>query len=149
MPVDNTVPAGFVGPVPRADFFDLQHWPTVFVRFPELDDADRVQGVLGGLERILDQKQPFVAVWIPASHDHDDEPHEDEKTSNVWIKNHRDVLNTYCKGYVYITRDEALGALLTKRIGTIMGRLFNFPMEVVKTREAAITAAQKMLAQLT
>lgn len=148
MSVDNTVPDGFIGAAPRADFFDLQHWPIVFVRFPELDELDRVQGVLDGLGRILDQQQPFVAVWTPASHDHDDEPHEDEKTSNIWIKNHRDALNTYCRGYVYVTRDEALGALLTKRIGTIMGRLFKFPMEVVQTREAAIVTGQKMLDQI-
>ena len=145
MSVENTAPAGFTGPLPRSDFFDLSHWPIVFVRFPELDETDRVQGVLGGLDRVLEQKVPFVAVWTPASHDHDDEPHEDEKTSNIWIKNQRVALNTYCRGYVYITQDEVLGALLTKRIGTIMGRLFNFPMEVVQTRDGAIATARRML----
>ena len=145
MTTDISVPAGFNGPAPREDFFELAHWPVVIVRFPELDEEDRVNGVLEGLARVLAQKQPFVVVWIPASHDHDDEPHEDEKTSNIWIKNHRDLLNAYCKGYVYITQDKALGALLTKRIGTIMGRLFTFPMEVVTTREAALSTASRML----
>lgn len=147
MTVDNHVPAGFLGPAPRTDFFDLGHWPVVFVRFPELHEEDRVNGVLNGLTCLLDQQKPFVAVWIPASHDHDDEPHEDEKTSNIWIKNHRDVLNAYCKGYVYVTTDAELGALLTKRIDTISGRLFNFPMEVVADREAALMTARRMLDQ--
>lgn len=145
MTIDATVPAGFIGPAPRPDFFDLSQWPIAFVRFPELDETDRVQGVLDGLDRLLDQKVPFVAVWIPASHDHDDEPHEDEKTSNIWIKQRRDLLNTYCKGYVYVTQDAELGALLTKRIGTISGRLFNFPMEVVQDRDGASVTAQRML----
>lgn len=145
MTVDNSVPAGFTGPLPRADFFDLGNWPIAFVRFPELDEEDRVNGVLEGLERLLDQKKPFVAIWTPASHDHDDEPHEDEKTSNIWIKNHRDALNAYCKGYVYVTTDAELGALLTKRIDTISGRLFNFPMEVVANRDEALATASRML----
>ncbi|OKH86323.1 hypothetical protein [Thalassospira sp. TSL5-1] len=139
------VPSGFVGPAPSPVFFDMSAWPIAFVRFPELDDADRLEGVLGGLERLLDQKVPFVAVWIPASHDHDDEPHEDEIASNKWIKQHRDALNTYCKGYVYITRDTALAALLTDRIAIISGRLFTFPMKVVQDHKEALQAGEYML----
>ncbi|WP_339860329.1 hypothetical protein [Thalassospira alkalitolerans] len=145
MLADNNLPAGFLGPVPSPVFFDLGSWPIAFVRFPELDDDNRLEGVLGGLERLLDQKVPFVAVWLPASHDHDDEPHEDEKASNVWIKQHRTALNTYCKGYIYITRDEGLRNLLTNRIATISGRLFNFPMKVVQDRQEAVLAGKLML----
>lgn len=142
-----SVPAEFVGPMPRADFFDLEYWPVAFVRFPELHEEDRVHGVLEGLAGLLDQKKPFVVVWIPASHDHDDEPHEDEKTSNIWIKKHREALNTYCKGYVYVTTDAELAAFLTKRIDTVSGRLFNFPMKVVDNRDAALLIARNMIDQ--
>lgn len=146
MSADDLLPTAFIGPAPSPVFFDLAAWPIAFVRFPELDDEDRLEGVLGGLEMLLDQKVPFVAVWIPASHDHDDEPHEDEIASNKWIKRHREALNTYCKGYVYITHDEALAALLTDRIATISGRLFQFPMKVVGDHEEALQAGELMLA---
>ncbi|MCC9623913.1 hypothetical protein LPB41_19720 [Thalassospira sp. MA62] len=147
MPFDvAAVPAGFVGPAPRADFYDLSDWPIAVIRFPELGEEDRVNGVLGGLGTLLDQKVPFVAVWIPASHDHDDEPHEDERTSNIWVKHHREALNTYCRGYIYLAEDEDMFALLDERAEKIGGRLFKFPMKVVRDRETAISVGREMMA---
>lgn len=138
-------PETFVGPLPDPVLFDLGAWPIAHIRFPELDETDRVPRVLDGLERLLAQEAPFVAIWTPAGHDHDDEPHEDERTSNIWIKQHRVALNTHCKGYGYITRDPALRDLLSKRIETISGRLFSFPMFVAETPEEANRRAAAIL----
>lgn len=60
MSADDLLPAGFIGPAPSPVFFDLAAWPIAFVRFPELDDEDRLEGVLGGLEMLLDQKVPLL-----------------------------------------------------------------------------------------
>ena len=69
-----------------AQLFDTSEWPLVYGRFPELNESDRVTRILNSLDAILALQQPFVMAWIPPSHDHDDEPHEDEKRSVVWIK---------------------------------------------------------------
>lgn len=140
-----TAPTAFRGPQPDAGLFDLSAWPIVHIRFPELDEPDRVLRILTGLERLLAQETPFVAVWTPASHDHDDEPHEDERTSNLWIKRHKLALNTHCKGYGYVTGDPALRELLSSRIKTISGRLFTFAMFVAETRAEADRHAAAIL----
>ncbi|UUX48881.1 hypothetical protein NUH88_15915 [Nisaea acidiphila] len=145
MTISHSIQKTFEGAEPDAVLFDLGAWPIVHVRFPELDEEDRVSRILNGLKCLLAQQTPFVAIWTPASHDHDDEPHEDERTSNIWIKQNRDALNTYCKGYLYITQDPELRDLLTKRIGTISGRLFDFPMAVAGSREDADRQANEFL----
>ncbi len=123
---------------------DTHEWPTVYCRFPELDEPDRVSRILGSLDAILAHKQAFVMVWTPASHDHDDEPHEDEKQSVVWIKQRKADLRQFCAGYVYIATDTKLHALLEGRLQTVR-RLYGFPMIVVSDRESARRHAQALL----
>ncbi|WP_437883692.1 hypothetical protein [Pseudomonas sp. LRF_L74] len=127
------------------DFFDISTWPTVFIRFPELNEHDRVPRLLAGLDHLLSRQQPFVAIWSLPSHDHDDEPHADEKAAILWIKKHREPLNRLCQGYVYITADRALQTLLRKRLETVSRSLYRFPMEVVAGRQAAIETAAALL----
>ncbi len=134
----------FVPPLPDPDLFDTGEWPLVYGRFPELDEKDRVARVLGSLQSILDQKQRFVIAWIPAGHDHDDEPHEDEKQSMIWLKRHRDELRTWCAGYLYITQDPALTALLNGRF-PVVEKFLSFPKQVVGNREEARAVAKLML----
>ena len=141
----DAAPAAFAGPAPDPALFDLRDWPLVKVRFPELDEEDRVRRILGGLERLLDQEAPFVAIWTPPSHDHDDEPHEDERASTVWIKQHRDRLNAYCKGYVYVVADEKLRDLLAGRIVTVSKKLYAFPLKIAETPAEARQIAASML----
>ncbi|WP_457943324.1 hypothetical protein ACSTAY_18215 [Vreelandella alkaliphila] len=131
--------------VPDRDLFDIGDWPTAFIRFPELNEENRVSRLLTGLDCLLSQEEPFVAVWTPPSHDHDDEPHEDEKTAILWIKKHRDRLNHFCQGYVYVTQDEALRALLEERLKTVSRKLYQFPMKVVQTRQQASELAVELL----
>ncbi len=133
-------------PPPSIDaaLFDTREWPIVYCRFPELDEPDRVSRILGSLDAILAHKQPFVMVWTPASHDHDDEPHEDEKRSVVWIKQRKTDLRGLCAGYVYIAADAQLHALLESRLQTVR-KLYGFPMIVVNDRESAGRHAQALL----
>jgi len=138
-------PVPFSGNTPDVDIFDLSDWPVVFTRFPELDEENRVERVLTGLDCLLEQKTPYVNVWIPPSHDHDDEPHEDEKASMVWVKGHKDQLNAHCAGYIYIVTDEKLQKLLEGRLKTVSKRLYSFPMKIVKTREEALKVGKTML----
>ena len=88
--------------------FDTREWPLVYGRFPELNEPDRVSRILDSLDAIIAQQQAFVLAWIPPSHDHDDEPHEDEKRSVIWIKQRKTALRAHCRGYLYITADPAL-----------------------------------------
>lgn len=135
-----------LSPPPSLDpvLFDTREWPVVYGRFPELDEPDRVDRILGSLDRLLDHQQPFVMVWIPPRHDHDDEPHEDEKRSVVWLKQRKDMLRRLCAGYVYETADPTLQALLEGRLQTVR-KLYGFPMVVVSDRDSARRQAQAML----
>ena len=121
--------------------FDAGQWPLIFGRFPELSESDRVSRILDSLDAILALKQPFVMAWIPPSHDHDDEPHEDEKRSVVWIKERKSDLRAYCKGYIYVTQDADLRELLEGRLKQVR-KMYGFPMVVVAHR---CEAAEKAL----
>ncbi len=134
----------FAAPLPDTALVDISEWPIAFARFPELDEPDRVARMLTSLDRILDQRRPFVMVWTPASHDHDDEPHEDEKQSTIWLKRRKGDLQTFCKGYVYITTDPDLRALLTGRFRTIE-TLLPFPKELADDRDEALRKARGFL----
>ncbi|MGR7996668.1 hypothetical protein [Xanthobacter sp. ZOL 2024] len=124
--------------------FDTTSWPVVFAHFPELGEPDRVERLLSGVTRVLAQETPFVMVWIPPTHDHDDEPHADEKAATVWLKAHRARLNAHCRGYLYLVRDEKLAAELDGRIRTV-ARMYAFPLRLVPSREAALAAAAPLL----
>lgn len=129
---------------PDAELFDISEWPIAFGHFPELDAPDRVRRMLGSLDAILDRKQRFVLVWIPARHDHDDEPHEDEKQSMIWLKRRKVELRERCAGYVYITTDPALRALLTARFDEV-ARLLPFPKLLANDRAEARRLALTLL----
>lgn len=134
----------FTPPLPDPDLFDISEWPLAYGRFPELDEPDRMSRVLGSLQSIIDRKQRFVIAWIPARHDHDDEPHEDEKQSMIWLKRHREELRTWCAGYVYITQDPELRALLNGRF-PVVEKFLSFPKQVVDDRDEARAVARAML----
>lgn len=125
--------------------FDASEWPLVVGRFPELAEPDRVSRILASLDAVLALQQPFVMAWVPPSHDHDDEPHEDEKRSVVWIKQRKADLRAHCRGYLYITRDPALRALLEDRLNQVR-KMYGFAMVVVDDREAARAQAKGLLA---
>lgn len=120
--------------------FDASQWPLIFGRFPELSESDRVSRILDSLDAILALKQPFVMAWIPPSHDHDDEPHEDEKRSVVWLKERKSDLRAYCKGYLYVTQDADLRELLEGRLKQVR-KMYGFPMVVVVDRSEAAEKA--------
>ena len=134
--------------LPTADLdtqlFDTSEWPLVYGRFPELNESDRVTRILNSLDAILALQQPFVMAWIPPSHDHDDEPHEDEKRSVVWIKQRKADLRAHCRGYLYITRDPALRTLLEDRLNQVR-KMYGFAMVAVDDRDAARIQAQALL----
>lgn len=134
----------FKPPFPDPELFDIGAWPIVFARFPELEEPGRVDRVLNSLQALLDQKQRFVVVWGMASHDHDDEPHEDEKQSMIWLKRHRNELRDWCAGYVYITQDPELRALLDGRF-PVVEKFLSFPKQVVEDREEAARVAERFL----
>ncbi len=127
-----------------ATLFDASEWPLVYGRFPELNEPDRVSRILDSLDAILALKQAFVMAWIPPSHDHDDEPHEDEKRSVVWIKQRKADLRQHCRGYLYITAEPALRALLEGRLETVK-KMYGFPMVVVEDRTVARGQAKSFL----
>lgn len=138
-----TVPA-FIPPFPDPEIFDISTWPVVHARFPELEEHDRVDRVLGGLQTVLDQKQRFVIIWGMPRHDHDDEPHEDEKRSMVWLKRNKNALHEWCAGYVYVTQDPELRALLLGRF-PVVEKFLSFPKRVTDNREEAHAVARQLL----
>jgi len=136
----------FIPPLPDAALFDIGEWPIVYARFPELGESGRVARVLGSLDAVLRQQQPFVVVWTPASHDHEDEPHEDEKQSMKWLKGRKGDLRAWCAGYIYVTTDPDLRALLTSRFHTIRNFL-SFPKLLADDRDDARAKAHALLAR--
>ena len=139
-PVSPTLPIAGLD----TQLFDASEWPLVYGRFPELSESDRVTRILDSLDAILALQQPFVMAWIPPSHDHDDEPHADEKRSVVWIKQRKADLRQHCRGYLYITDDAALAELLESRLQTVR-KMYGFPMTVVADRASAQRQAQTLL----
>lgn len=135
----------FQQPFPDQELFDISAWPIVFARFPELEEKDRVNRILNSLQTVIDQKQRFVIVWGMPAHDHDDEPHEDEKQSLVWLKKHKKELHEWCAGYVYITQDPELRALLNGRF-PVVEKFLSFPKKVVDDRDEALQIAREYLA---
>lgn len=128
---------------PKLDpiLFDTREWPIVYCRFPELNEPNRVSRLLDSLDLILASQQSFVMVWTPASHDHDDETHEDEKRSALWIKQRKHALRAFCAGYVYLAENESLRALLEDRL-LMVKKLYGFPMRVVSNKADAQRHAQ-------
>ncbi|MFT4249267.1 MAG: hypothetical protein QM581_14745 [Pseudomonas sp.] len=135
----------FQPPFPDPGIFDISAWPVVFARFPELDEHDRVDRVLDSLQAVLNQQQRFVIIWGMPRHDHDDEPHEDEKRSVIWLKQHRQELRRLCAGYVYVTQDPELRALLEARF-PVVEKFLSFPKVVTDDRTQAGEIARGMLA---
>lgn len=134
----------FQPPFPDSEIFDISDWPVVYARFPELDENQRVERVLDGLQSVLGQQQRFVIVWGMPRHDHDDEPHEDEKRSMVWLKRNRTELTTWCAGYVYVTQDPELRALLLGRF-PVVEKFLSFPKCVTEDRNDALAIARRLL----
>ncbi|QIL74330.1 hypothetical protein G7048_28125 (plasmid) [Diaphorobacter sp. HDW4B] len=132
--------------LPNVDpaLFDTSEWPLVYGRFPELHEPDRVSRILDSLDGILALKQPFVMAWIPPSHDHDDEPHEDEKRSVLWIKQRKADLRQHCRGYLYVTGDPELRELLEGRLNQVR-KMYGFAMVVVHDKAAARAQARELL----
>jgi hypothetical protein len=131
---------------PDAELFDLSRWPIVTARFPELEENNRVDRVLNGLDAILDQKTHYAIIWLAASHNHDEESHEDEKLSNKWIKKRKSDLNRFCRGYTYVVTDTGFREELESHLAVVNGRLFKFPMKIVEKEADAIEVARQMLA---
>lgn len=134
----------FRGAKPDAKLFDLNAWPTVFVRFPELDEDRRSERVLEGLDRLLDQQRRFVVIWVPPSHAHESEPHEDERRASLWIKRRRDDLGRHCAGYIYLTSEPALRSKLRKTFPKT-DKIFPFPKLLVESRQEAAEFASRLL----
>ena len=134
----------FFGERPDAELFDLASWPIVFVRFPELGEDRRSERVLAGLGRLLAQERPFVVIWLPPSHAHESEPHEDEKRASLWIKQRRADLGRHCAGYIYLTTEAALRSRLTKTFPK-MDKIFPFPKLLVENRAEAVDCATRLL----
>lgn len=130
---------------PDAALADVSEWPVAHIRFPELDEPDRVGRVLGALDALLAQRQPFAVIWSMASHDHDDEPHEDEKRATIWIRQRKGDLRAFCKGYVYVAPTQELHDLLAGRFRTVQ-KLYGFPLLLADDREDARRQAQALLA---
>ena len=135
-----TTPA-FAPPFPNPEIFDISDWPVVHARFPELDEQDRVNRVLDGLQAVLNQSQKFVIIWGMPRHDHDDEPHEDEKQS---MKRHKAELARWCEGYVYVTQDPELRRLLLGRF-PVVEKFLSFPKQVTDDRAEALAIAHRLL----
>ncbi|MFK4259504.1 hypothetical protein [Agrobacterium tumefaciens] len=138
----------FTGPAPDAALFDISLWPIVSARFPELDEPGRLNRVLDGLDRLLEQRSGYVLIWTPASHHHDKEPHDQEKASNLWIKRRKVAINTYCQGYIYVVQDPAFERELRAQLKKVSTRLFCFPMIIEQTPEAALSTAQGLIRQM-
>jgi|GEM_PF-2008486 len=96
--------------------FDQAGRPVVFLQFPELNEENRVERVLAGFDALIDRREPFALVIALASHDHDDEPNEAERLSNIWLKNRKKDFGTYCMAIVYVTADPAVREMMEKRI---------------------------------
>lgn len=93
---------------PDSTLFDITAWPVAFLRFPELDEEKRLERVLAGFDAMINRSEPFTLVIQLASHDHDDEPHEAEKRSNIWMKRRREAFGTHCQAIIYVTPDLSL-----------------------------------------
>lgn len=136
--------SAFTPPFPSPELFDIGDWPVVHARFPELDEEDRVSRVLDGLQAVLNQNQKFVIIWGMPRHDHDDEPHADEKQSMIWLKRHKAELARWCAGYVYVTQDPELRRLLLGRF-PVVEKFLSFPKRVTDHRDEALAIAQRLL----
>ncbi len=130
---------------PDPAIFDLSQWPIVQARFPELGLERRVERVLDGFDRLIARGEPFAIIWTLASHEMEEEPHEDEKRSNIWLRRRRLDLAACCRGYVYIVADPVFRTELEKHLVKV-ARVLPFPKLVVETREAAEAAAGAMMA---
>lgn len=135
----------FQPPFPDAELFDISEWPIVYARFPELGLPDRLARTMASLDAVADQAQRFVICWIPASHHHEDEPHEDERQSTMWLKRRKGDLRQHCAGYVYITTDPELRELLSGRFVQVE-KLLPFPKLLAVDRDEARRKALGLLA---
>lgn len=136
---------GYTGTPPDAEIFDITHWPAVFIQFPPLGMPDRTERLLKGLAQMLDNRQRVVFIWIPARHGHDKEPHEDEKQSSRWMKQHKDAIRAYCAGYVYLSNDPEVRASLSALFPKLR-KSMPFPKTLADDREDALARARACLA---
>ncbi|CAK9886661.1 MAG: hypothetical protein XXXJIFNMEKO3_03106 [Candidatus Erwinia impunctatus] len=134
----------YAGTLPDSEIFDITHWPIIFIRFPPLGMPDRTTRLLNGLSDFLSQRQRVVFVWLPASHGHEREPHEDEKHSARWMKQHKNALRDWCAGYVYLTNDEALRSELSALFPKLQ-KMMPFPKTLASDHDDACVKAREFL----
>lgn len=132
---------------PDPTIFDLSDWPVVRARFPELNETDRVTRLSSGIDSLLARREPFAVVWFMASHDHDDEPKEDDRAAHIWLKKVRKDLNIFVKGYAYVTADEAIDVVLRERLEKVASKLFVFPTYVTDDAKEAVEVAQNWMSK--
>ncbi|MGO1076527.1 hypothetical protein [Inquilinus sp. CA228] len=118
---DETIfyPDDVAAAAPDRILFDLAAWPAVFLRFPELDEPRRVERVLAGFDALIGREIPFALVIRLATHDHEAEPHEAERLTNIWLKARRDPLGRFCKAMIYVTGDAAVQEAMRQRIAQV------------------------------
>ena len=64
----------------------------------------------------LGRGEPFAIAWTVTSHDMEEEPHEDEKRANQWVRRRRLDFAACCCGYVYIVADPAFRKVLEEHL---------------------------------
>lgn len=127
--------------------FDLSEWPLVVARFPELDEPDRVRRLAEGVDQLLARQEPFAVVWLMASHDHDDEPREDDRAAHIWLKRVLKDLNRFVQGYAYVAPNAEIRDVLGERIKKVGSKLFAFPTYISDDRDGACAHARDWLAK--
>lgn len=126
--------------------FDTGEWPVAFLRFPELDEENRLERVLAGFDAMINRNEPFALVIRLASHDHDDEPHEAEKRSNIWMKRRREAFGTYCKAIIYVTPDPALQEEMRAKLPRFAKAVSVKTLRVAGERSEGERVARELLA---
>lgn len=132
---------------PDATLFDLSNWPVAFMRFPELDEPDRLARALAGFDALMNREEPYALVIQLASHDHDDEPHEAEKISNIWVKKRREKLGAHCRCMVYVTPDPEVQEEMRGQLQKFAKAYPVKTMRVVASREEGEAAARHLLSE--
>ncbi|WP_153770661.1 hypothetical protein [Labrenzia sp. CE80] len=120
---------------------DLSDWPIAKVRFPEVDEKDRVTRLTETIDLLLARKEPFTIIWKVASHLPDEEPKEDDRNAHIWLKRVRKDLNEYVKGYAYIVQDPVMREILHERVEKVASKLFSFPIYITDNEQDAVRHA--------
>lgn len=124
---------------------DLSQWPVARVRFPELEEEDRVARLTGTIDCLLAQKEPFAIIWLVARHMPDEEPREDDREAHIWLKRVRDDIREYVRGYAYVAPQEEMRTVLKDHMGKVASKLFSFPIHVTDNEPDALTHAREWI----